>query len=83
MQWIGGIPPGSANGLKIVQRRATELRRYAGSLIYNATRDILKVRDFLRHASVETTQQWYAYLLEDIPSIGMNDFVPSLHTVST
>jgi hypothetical protein len=39
------------------------------------TRDILKVRDFLRHASVETTQQWYAYLLDDVPSIGMNDFV--------
>jgi integrase len=55
-----------------------ELRRYAGSLVYNATRDILKVRDFLRHASVETTQQWYAYLLDDIPSIGMEDFVPAL-----
>jgi integrase len=55
-----------------------ELRRYAGSLVYNATRDILKVRDFLRHASVETTQQWYAYLLDDIPSIGMDDFVPAL-----
>lgn len=55
-----------------------ELRRYAGSLVYQATRDILKVRDFLRHASVETTQQWYAYLLEDVPSIGMNDFVPKL-----
>jgi len=56
-----------------------ELRRYAGSLVYNATRDILKVRDFLRHASVETTQRWYAYLLDDVPSIGMNDFVPALH----
>jgi integrase len=55
-----------------------ELRRYAGSLVYNATRDILKVRDFLRHASVETTQQWYAYLLDDIPLIGMEDFVPAL-----
>jgi integrase len=55
-----------------------ELRRYAGSLVYNVTRDILKVRDFLRHASVETTQQWYAYLLEDVPSIGMADFVPVL-----
>jgi hypothetical protein len=40
------------------------------------------VRDFLRHASVETTQQRYAYLLEDVPSIGMNDFVPSLRTLS-
>jgi hypothetical protein len=41
----------------------------------------LKVRDFLRHASVQTTQQWYAYLLEDAPSIGMNDFVPTLASV--
>jgi hypothetical protein len=42
----------------------------------------LKVRDFLRHASVETTQQWYAYLLEDVPSIGMNDFAPAIATLS-
>jgi integrase len=58
-----------------------ELRRYAGSLVYNATRDILKVRDFLRHANVATTEQWYAYLLEDVPAIGMNDFVPALRAV--
>jgi integrase len=55
-----------------------ELRRHAGSLLYNATRDIFKVRDFLRHASLQTTQQWYAYLLKDAPSIGMDDSVPSL-----
>jgi integrase len=61
--------------IKDRSKTSYELRRYAGSLVYNATRDILKVRDFLRHASVETTQQWYAYLLEDVPSIGMNDFV--------
>jgi hypothetical protein len=72
--WIG-------QWIKNRSKTSYELRRYAGSLVYNSTRDILKVRDFLRHASVETTQQWYAYLLEDVPSIGMNDFVPSLHTV--
>jgi integrase len=55
-----------------------ELRRYAGSLVYQQTRDILKVRDFLRHSSVETTQRWYAYLLEDVPAIGMKEFVPAL-----
>jgi integrase len=69
--WVG-------QWIKDRSKTSYELRRYAGSLVYNATRDILKVRDFLRHASVETTQQWYAYLLEDVPSIGMNDFVPSL-----
>jgi integrase len=70
--WIG-------RWIKDRSKTSYELRRYAGSLVYNATRDILKVRDFLRHASVETTQQWYAYLLEDVPAIGMNDFVPALH----
>ena len=69
--WVG-------QWIKDRSKTSYELRRYAGSLVYNATRDILKVRDFLRHASVETTQQWYAYLLDDVPSIGMNDFVPSL-----
>jgi hypothetical protein len=72
--WVG-------QWIKDRSKTSYELRRYAGSLIYNATRDILKVRDFLRHASVETTQHWYAYLLEDVPSIGMNDFVPSLRAL--
>jgi hypothetical protein len=74
-RWVG-------QWIKDRSKTSYELRRYAGSLIYNATRDILKVRDFLRHASVETTEQWYAYLLEDLPSIGMNDFLPSLHSIS-
>ncbi|SRR6266542_85020 len=73
--WVG-------QWIKDRSKTSYELRRYAGSLVYNATRDILKVRDFLRHASVETTQQWYAYLLEDVPSIGMNDFVPQLHAIN-
>jgi integrase len=67
--WIG-------KWIKDRSKTSYELRRYAGSLVYKATRDILKVRDFLRHSSVETTQQWYAYLLEDIPSISMSDFAP-------
>jgi integrase len=69
--WVG-------QWIKNRSKTSYELRRYAGSLVYNATRDILKVRDFLRHASVETTQQWYAYLLEDVPALGMDDFVPAL-----
>jgi len=67
--WVG-------QWIKDRSKTSYELRRYAGSLVYKATRDILKVRDFLRHSSVETTQQWYAYLLEDIPSISMSDFAP-------
>ena len=69
--WVG-------QWIKDRSKTSYELRRYAGSLVYQQTRDILKVRDFLRHASVETTQQWYAYLLEDVPAIGMKDFVPAL-----
>src|SRR5438552_15656211 len=68
--------------IKDRSKTSYELRRYAGSLVYNATRDILKVRDFLRHASVVTTQQWYAYLLEDVPTIGMNDFVPRFRKIN-
>jgi hypothetical protein len=69
--WVG-------QWIKDRTKTSYELRRYAGSLVYQQTRDILKVRDFLRHASVETTQRWYAYLLEDVPAIGMNQFVPDL-----
>ncbi len=74
-KWVG-------QWIKDRSKTSYELRRYAGSLVYNATRDILKVRDFLRHASVETTQQSYAYLLEDVPTIGMNDFVPRFRKIN-
>lgn len=74
-KWVG-------QWIKDRSKTSYELRRYAGSLVYNSTRDILKVRDFLRHASVETTQQWYAYLLEDVPSIGMDDFVPRIRAIA-
>ena len=58
--WVG-------QWIKDRSKTSYELRRYAGSLVYHATRDILKVRDFLRHASVETTQQWYAYCSRTCP----------------
>lgn len=69
--WVG-------RWIKDRSKTSYELRRYAGSLVYKQTRDILKVRDFLRHANVQTTETWYAYLLEDVPAIGMDDFVPAL-----
>jgi integrase len=72
--WVG-------QWIKNRSKTSYELRRYAGSLVYHATHDILKVRDFLRHASVETTQRWYAHLLEEVPAIGMDDFVPALRAV--
>lgn len=54
--WIG-------QWIKDRSKTSYELRRYAGSVVYHATWDILKVRDFLRRTSVETTQQWYVSLL--------------------
>lgn len=43
-----------------------ELRRYAGSLYYQQTRDLGKVQKFLRHADLKTTMDWYWYLLEKL-----------------
>ena len=51
-----------------------ELRRYAGSLVYAKTKDIMQVKEFLRHSSVETTTKWYAYLLSSAPALEMGDF---------
>ena len=43
-----------------------ELRRYAGSLYYQQTRDLGKVQKFLRHADLKTTMDWYWYLLDKL-----------------
>ena len=42
-----------------------ELRRYAGSRLLDMGATIFEVRDFLRHRDVQTTQQWYAYRLQN------------------
>ena len=56
-----------------------ELRRYAGSRLLDMGATIFEVRDFLRHRDVQTTQQWYAYRLQNrgLRTIGMNDLIPS------
>jgi integrase len=51
-----------------------ELRRYAGSLIYKKTGKIEHVQQFLGHADVKTTMEWYWYLLEETPSLDAEDF---------
>jgi integrase len=55
-----------------------ELRRYAGSRLLDMGATIFEVRDFLRHRDVQTTQQWYAYRLQNrqLRTIGMSDLVP-------
>jgi hypothetical protein len=55
-----------------------ELRRYAGSRLLDMGATIFEVRDFLRHRDVQTTQQWYAYRLQNrsLPKIGMADLIP-------
>jgi len=55
-----------------------ELRRYAGSRLLDMGATIFDVRDFLRHRDVQTTQQWYAYRLQNrqLRTIGMHDLLP-------
>jgi len=55
-----------------------ELRRYAGSRLLDMGATIFEVRDFLRHRDVQTTQQWYAYRLQNrqLRTIGMGDLIP-------
>jgi integrase len=57
-----------------------ELRRYAGSRLLDMGATIFEVRDFLRHRDVQTTQQWYAYRLQNrqLRTIGMRDLLPVL-----
>jgi integrase len=56
-----------------------ELRRYAGSRLLDMGATIFDVRDFLRHRDVQTTQQWYAYRLQNrqLRTIGMSDLLPA------
>ncbi len=56
-----------------------ELRRYAGSRLLDMGATIFEVRDFLRHRDVQTTQQWYAYRLQNrqLRTIGMADLLPT------
>jgi integrase len=56
-----------------------ELRRYAGSRLLDMGASIFEVRDFLRHRDVQTTQQWYAYRLQNrqLRTIGMADLLPA------
>src|SRR5262249_19158421 len=55
-----------------------ELRRYAGSRLLDMGATVFEVRDFLRHRDVQTTQQWYAYRLQNrqLRTIGMQDLLP-------
>ena len=65
-----------------IKDRATktsyELRRYAGSRLLDMGATIFEVRDFLRHRDVQTTQQWYAYRLQNrqLRTIGIKDLLP-------
>jgi integrase len=56
-----------------------ELRRYAGSRLLDMGATIFEIRDFLRHRDVQTTQQWYAYRLQNrqLRTIGMNELLPA------
>jgi integrase len=68
-----------AQWIKDRTKTSYELRRYAGSRLLDMGATIFEVRDFLRHRDVQTTQQWYAYRLQNrqLRTIGMRDLLPS------
>jgi len=68
-----------ARWIKERTKTSYELRRYAGSRLLDMGATIFEVRDFLRHRDVQTTQQWYAYRLQNrqLRTIGMKDLIPS------
>ena len=57
-KWVG-------QWIKDRAKTSYELRRYAGSRLLDMGATIFEVRDFLRHRDVQTTQQWYAYRLQN------------------
>ena len=67
-----------SNWIKDRSKTSYELRRYAGSRLLDMGASIFEVRDFLRHRDVQTTQQWYAYRLQNrqLRTIGMADLIP-------
>jgi integrase len=67
-----------AQWIKDRTKTSYELRRYAGSRLLDMGATIFEVRDFLRHRDVQTTQQWYAYRLQNrqLRTIGMADLLP-------
>ena len=71
-RWIG-------DWIKDRTKTSYELRRYAGSRLLDMGATIFEVRDFLRHRDVQTTQQWYAYRLQNrqLRAIGMHDLLPA------
>ncbi len=71
-KWVG-------QWIKDRTKTSYELRRYAGSRLLDMGATIFEVRDFLRHRDVQTTQQWYAYRLQNrqLRTIGMRDLLPT------
>ena len=67
-----------AQWIKDRTKTSYELRRYAGSRLLDMGSTVFEVRDFLRHRDVQTTQQWYAYRLQNrgLRTIGMRDLLP-------
>ena len=68
-QWVG-------QWIKDRSKTSYELRRYAGSMILDNGGTIEDVRDFLRHAEIKTTLDWYAYRLRKLKPLTMAQFAP-------
>jgi integrase len=69
--------------IKDYTKNSYELRRYAGSLLLDKTGgNLVAVRDFLGHASISTTEKWYAYRIRPLPGLSFKDIMPNGHSVS-
>jgi integrase len=66
-QWAG-------QWIKDYTKVSYELRRYAGSLILKKTGSMMAAKNFLGHASIATTEKYYAYRLGDLPALSFSDF---------
>jgi len=70
-EWVG-------QWIKDRTKISYELRRYAGSLLYDKTHDLIAVQEFLGHADLSTTRKWYLHKLRKTTALTEDDFAPTL-----
>lgn len=69
-EWVG-------QWIKDRTKISYELRRYAGSLLYDKTHDLIAVQEFLGHGDLNTTRKWYLHKLHKTAALTEADFAPA------
>ena len=69
-EWVG-------QWIKDHTKISYELRRYAGSLLYDKTHDLVAVQEFLGHGDINTTRKWYLHKLGKTVALTEADFAPA------